>query len=481
MSILGLSFFLYTAGILAVGIYSMRFGRKTSSDFLLADRGLGAWVAALSSSASAESGWVTLGLVGMAFKTGIGTLWIIPGTLAAFIFNWVVVAPRLRRASREHEGLTLPDILSQPYPGTPGIIIRSLAVLIILSMLTAYIAAQLNAAGKTFTGTFDWSYPTGVLLGAGIIIGYTVTGGFRAVAWTDVVQAIFMVTAVVILPMVLIMHVGGRYEVLEHLKGYDPILTDGLAGNTGMALIGFFAVWLGIPLGYPGQPHILVRLMAVKNETARRRAAIISTAWVCLLFTGAVLLGIVARAAYGTLADPEKALLIAAADFLPGGLAGLIIAAVLAAICSTADSQLLLTASSVSHDIAVELLKLRTTARIRLVADRLAVLFVGLVATGIALGEIRVVFDFVLYAWAGLGAGFGPVLVLRLLWKRTTGWGVVAGMVVGVTTAVVWRVTLHDQLYELVPAFLFSFVAAVIVSLLTSPAPPPGRARDHIL
>jgi sodium/proline symporter len=481
MSTLGLSFFLYTAGILAVGIYSTRFGRKTSSDFLLADRGLGAWVAALSSSASAESGWVTLGLVGMAFKTGAGALWIIPGTVAAFVFNWVVVAPRLRRASREHEGLTLPDILAQPYPGKQGTIIRGLAVLIILSMLTAYIAAQLNAAGKTFTGTFNWNYTTGVLLGAGIIIGYTVTGGFRAVAWTDVAQAIFMVTAVIILPLVLIMHVGGIDEVLERLKESDPVLTDCLGGKTGMALIGFFAVWLGIPLGYPGQPHILVRLMAVKSEAARRRAAIISTGWVFLLFTGAVLLGIAARAAYGTLVDPEKALLIAAADFLPSALAGMIIAAVLAAICSTADSQLLLTASSVSHDIAVELLKLPTTARIRLVADRLAVLVIGLVATGIALGEVRVVFDFVLYAWAGLGAGFGPALVLRLLWKRTTGWGVVAGMIVGVTTAVVWRITLHDQLYELVPALLLSLIAVIIVSLLTPPTPPTVRSRDHVI
>ena len=477
MSSLGLSFFLYTAAILAVGIYSARFGRRTSSDFLLADRGLGAWVAALSSSASAESGWVTLGLVGMAYKTGVGALWIIPGTVAAFIFNWVVVAPRLRRASLEHQGLTLPDILAQPYPDTQRIIIRSLAVLIILSMLTAYIAAQLNAAGKTFTGTFDWSYTTGVLLGAGIILGYTLSGGFRAIAWTDVAQAIFMVTALVILPVVLIMHVGGIDEVLAHLHETDPTLTHGLAGKTGMALIGFLAVWLGIPLGNPGQPHILVRLMAVKSEPAARRAAIISTCWVFLLFTGAVLLGIAARAAYGTLADPEKALLVAAADFLPGALAGMIIAAVLAAICSTADSQLLLAASAVSHDIAVKLLKLPVTERIRFLADRSAVLFIGLVATGIALGEVRAVFDFVLYAWAGLGAGFGPALILRLVWKRTTGWGVVAGMTVGVTTAVVWRIRLHDQLYELVPAFLFSLLAVVIVSLLTPALPATGRSE----
>lgn len=346
-------------------------------------------------------------------------------------------------------------------------VIRVLSVLIILTMLTAYVAAQLNAAGKTFMGTFDWSYTAGVLCGAGIVMGYTVTGGFRAVAWTDVLQAILMVTAVLVLPLMLVVHIGGFGEVFDRLNADDQSLTDGFAGKAGLSLLGFLAVWLGIPLGNSGQPHILVRLMAVRDETAIRRGAVISTVWVFLLFSGAVLLGITARAVYGTLADPEKALLIAASDFLPGAFAGTMIAAVLAAIASTADSQLLLAASSVSHDIAVALLRIRASARTRLAADRMAVLLIGTVATGIALGEVRAVFDFVLYAWAGLGAGFGPALILRLLWKRTTDWGIVAGMTVGVSTAVVWRMTLHDQLYELAPAFFLSVAAIIGVSLLT--------------
>jgi sodium/proline symporter len=469
MSSLSLSFLLYTTGIFAVGIYSARFSRKTSSDFFLADQGLGPWVAGLSSSASAESGWVTLGLVGTAFNTGVGALWIVPGTVAAFVLNWLVLAPRLRRAAFEHGGLTISDVLGQPYRGTPQILIRVVSVLIILTMLTAYVAAQLNAAGKTFMGTFGWSYPAGVLCGAAIVLGYTMTGGFRAVAWTDVIQAILMVSAVLILPLILVAHLGGLGEMLERLRAADPDLTDTLAGKAGLSLIGFLAVWLGIPLGNFGQPHILVRLMAVRDEAAIRRGAIISATWVLLLFTGAVLLGLTARAVYGTLEDPEKALPIAAADFLPGALAGMMIAAVLAAIASTADSQLLLSASSLSHDIAVVLLKIRASTRTRLLVDRLAVLLIGATATVIALGEVRVVFDFVLYAWAGLGAGFGPALILRLLWKRTTAWGVVAGMVIGLSTAIAWRSTLHDQLYELVPGFFFSLAAVVVVSWLTQP------------
>jgi sodium/proline symporter len=472
VSALGLSFLLYTTAIFAVGLYSARFGRSTSSDFFLADRGLGAWVAALSSSASAESGWVTLGLVGTAFSTGISALWIVPGTVGAFIFNWTVLAPRLRRESLRHGGLTIPDLLGRPYSGIPQTLIRLLSVLIILTMLTAYIAAQLNAAGKTFTGTFDCNYAAGVLCGAGIVVGYTLAGGFRAVAWTDVLQAILMVTAVLVLPVVLVAHAGGVREMFAELSATDPSLTHGLAGKAGLSLVGFLAVWLGIPLGNSGQPHILIRLMAVRDEAAIRRGAVISTVWVFLLFTGAVLLGIAARAVYGTLEDPEKVVPIVAADFLPGAVAGTMMAAVLAAIASTADSQLLLAASSVSHDIVV-LLKIRASARTRLVADRGAVLLIGTIATAIALGEVRAVFDFVLYAWAGLGAGFGPALIMRLLWKRTTGWGIVAGMIVGVSTAVVWRITLHDRLYELVPAFFLSFSIIVAVSLLTQR--PGGR------
>ena len=338
----------------------------------------------------------------------------------------------------------------------------------VITMLTTYVAAQLNAAGKTFQGTFDWSYTAGVLCGAGIVISYTITGGFRAVAWTDVLQAMLMVTAVLVLPAVLIFHVGGIDEMLARLNAQDRSLTDGFSGKAGLSLIGFLAVWLGIPLGNMGQPHILLRLMAVRDDAAIRRGAIVSTVWVFLLFTGAVLLGIAARAVYGTLADPEQVLLIAANDFLPGAVAGLMIAAVLGAIASTADSQLLLAASSMSHDIAVALLKIRASARTRLLADRAAVLVIGIIATGIALGEVRAVFDFVLYAWAGLGAGFGPALILRLVWRRTTGWGVIAGMLVGVTTTIVWRMTLHEQLYELVPAFFLSLTAVIVVSLLTS-------------
>ncbi len=453
----------------------MRYGRATSADFFLANRGLGAWVAALSSSASAESGWVTLGLVGTAFTTGVGALWLLPGTVLAFLFNWFIIGERLRKLAARYQAITIPDVLAVRYRGLAALLIRVVSVLIIVSMLSAYVAAQLNAAGKTFNATFGWPYELGVLVGAGIVLIYTITGGFRAVAWTDVIQALFMVSAVVLLPVVLMVHLGGVEGMWERLSALEDgaSLVHPFAGRSGMVMLGFLAGWLGIPLGYPGQPHILVRLMAAKDRAAIRRGGIISTVWVLILFTGAVVLGIAARATYGHLNDPEQALPLAAVDFLPGVLAGLIIAAVLAAICSTADSQLLVSASAVSHDLYIQLLGRRPTEKRRLWLNRAAVLLIGSLATVIAAGKVRAVFDFVLYAWAGLGAAFGPALILVLLWPRTTGWGVLAGMLTGLVTAVVWRETLPFQLYELVPAFVIAFMAVVLVSLFTFADKPP--------
>ena len=470
MDLVTISFWVYTLAIMTVGVYSARYGRTTSADFFLANRGLGAWVAALSSSASAESGWVTLGLVGMAFKTGVGALWIVPGTLLAFLFNWLVVADRLRQLSAERQAITVPDVLATSHPGRGSTIIRLLSTIIIISMLTAYVAAQFNAAGKMFESTLDWTYGSGVVVGSAIVLIYTISGGFRAVAWTDVIQALFMIGAVLILPIVLVIHMGGPEAVWNRLLELDQAatLTHPFAENAGLALVGFLSIWLGIPLGYPGQPHVLVRFMATRDRKAVRRGALISTSWVFLLFTGAVMLGIVARAYYGTLDDPETVLPIAAAEFLPGVIAGIVIAAVLAAICSTADSQLLVSASAISHDLYVRIFHRRPAEKMIILFDRISVLVIGLIATAIAAGEVRVIFDFVLYAWAGLGAAFGPALILTLLWRRTNAAGVIAGMLIGFSVAIVWRETLHDVLYELVPAFAAAFLAVIFVSLITS-------------
>jgi Na+/proline symporter len=284
-----------------------------------------------------------------------------------------------------------------------------------------------------------------------------------------------MIVAMAVLPMILIWKIGGPHVFWTKIAAdsASSTLTDPFAGKTGLALIGFLALWLGVPLGNPGQPHVLVRLMAVKDKRAVFRGGVVSSIWVLVLFTGAVMLGISARVYFGHLDDPEQTLPIIASDsnIVPGFLGGMIIAAMMAAICSTADSQLLVAASAVSHDLFVRVFRREATLAQRRILDRSAVLLVGTAATIIAATEARSVFSFVLdYGWAGLGAGFGPALIMSLLWRRTTGWGVLAGMTVGVTTAIVWKQfpELQNQVYNLVPAFLFSLVSIVIVSLLTS-------------
>ena len=474
MNAVAISFVIYTVGIALLGLASSRFSRNSHSDFLLADRGLGPWVAGLSAAASAESGWVTLGLVGFAYETGVGAFWVVPGTVLAFLFNWFVLGPKLRKASVDGQSLTVVDVIASPYSRRWAFWIRLIGIGIVLTMLTAYVAAQLNAAGVTFSGAFEWKYPVGVLIGAGIVLLYTLVGGFRAVSWTDVVQSIFMILAVTLIPLLLISKLGGFesfWSKLSALEDGDK-LTSMLAGKSGFALIGFLALWLGIPLGNSGQPHSLIRIMATRDERALRRGGLICSIWVLVLFSGAILLGIAARVYYGDMDLPESTLPRIATDpqLLPGVFGGMLLAAILAAICSTADSQLLVSASAVSHDFLERICGAKLSLKTRKVVERCSLLVVSLIAIAIALGDVRSVFDFVLdYGWAGLGAGLGPALIMTLLWKRTTGPAVVTGMIVGITTAIVWKQfpDLNAQMYNLVPAFIGSLISIIVVSLVT--------------
>lgn len=468
-----LAFIVYTLAIGLLGLWSARFSSSSRADFLVADRGLGAWVAGLSSAASAESGWVTLGLVGYAFTTGVAALWVVPGTVLAFAFNWFVLAPRLRRQAGNCEAITLTDVLVSTYRGSVVTAIRLVSIMVILAMLVAYCAAQFSAAGKMFSATFGWSYVNSVLVGAGFVLVYTLVGGFRAVAWTDVAQAIVMIVTMTVVPCAVIAFHGGLENCWQKLAVMPEgaALTHPLANKSGAALVGFLALWIGVPLGNTGQPHVILRMMATRDDRAIRRAGVISTVWVFFLFCGAVILGIAARVHFGSLDDPEQALPLLAQDsqVIPGLVGGLILAAILAAICSTADSQLLVAASSISHDAIQRTFGFQLGLRQTKVLDRIAVIAVGVTAVAIALLDVRSIFSFVLdYGWAGLGASFGPALTMRLLSKRTTGLGILLGMIVGVSVAVIWRAwrpEWHQQVYCLIPAFVASLLTIGLVSL----------------
>lgn len=470
--ILIISFVVYSAGIVLIGIYSTRRKKETTDDFVLANRELGPWVAALSASASAESGWVMLGLVGEAYLYGAAAFWIVPGIAAGYLFNWYVIAERLRQATTSSGAVTLPQYLLHRF-GQTSTAIRVISVSIISVSMLAYVAAQMNAAGKAFEATFALPYGWGVLVGAVIILTYTITGGFRAICWTDVIQSIFMLIALIGMPIIILYEIGGYGAFLDAVQRIDPSMLSFTYGKVGFGMLGFVVGLVGIGLGYPGQPHVLSRFMATRDSQSVRKGAKIAISWMVLAYMGAIFFGLFAKVHLGLLEDPEQALPLAVNSLLPPILGGFVIAAIISAICSTADSQLIVVSSAISRDI-IPLFTGRkqpvddfaTTQR----RDRLVLIILGGLAVLLAATKSRMIFEFVLYAWSALGASFGPVVLLGLLWKRANRAGAIAGMLTGLIVTVIWRNVplLKGIVYELVPAFILAFAMVVIVSLLTS-------------
>ena len=497
MTVLGVSFALYTLIIVGVGVYSARFAKATDDDYFLADRGLGAWVGALSACASTSSGWVTLGLVGFAFDRGFVAYWLIPGVLVGVLFNWAVLANRLRRGAGELGALTVPDYFAFRFKERLPIL-RGLSVLVILVAMFLYVAAQMAAAGKAFDAMFvSVDHTLGVVIGAVIVLLYTVIGGFRAACWTDFVQALVMVAALAGIPIFVLVGTIGYPEIartLAHAPGPDLVSMTG--GRRGLALIGFAlgSGALGINLGYPGQPHVLVRYMALRGRREVRVGMVIALVWTALAYWGAVTTGLIARtlteqgAAWGEPlraggSSSETAMILTATNLLPGAIAGVALAAVLAAIASTVDSQLIVAASSVAHDLYSRVFAPARRGGHPMI-NRLVVLTLGVGAAAVALDERISVYAFVVdYGWAILGASFGPQLILALLWKRATYAGAIAGIVTGFVVAVVWKQvyapgatvwTLLNgeagkgvEIYNLTVAFAAAFLMNGAVSLLS--------------
>lgn len=491
--LVAVSFALYTLLTVAVGLYAARFSRQSNEDYFLAGRSLGPWVAALSASASAESGWVTLGLVGSAFAYGFQAYWIIPGCLLGFLFDWFVLCRPMRERAEQLGALTLPDLLAFHFRERVPIL-RTISVLIIIASMMAYVASQLAAAGKAFDGTFqNISYPAGVLIGAGIVLLYTVVGGFRAVCWTDFLQALVMVGALFLFPLYLLSAHGGYAFIREQLAE-QPQMLHWLPEASGLGLIGFLlgSRALGINFGYPGQPHVLVRFMALREARQTRRAGLISCSWTFLVFWGAITIGLLVRAFYesgeqwalvlGEEGHAEAGLVVAATHLLPGVPAGMVLAAVLSAICSTADSQLVVAASAAASDLYARVFS-RRDDRGQVWVSRAAVALLGIGAVLLVIDQKINVYKYVLtYAWAMLGASFGPQVILMLLWKRASYAGCVAGMVCGFVAAIAWP-QIYDssaggiEAYNLTIAFWLAMIVNVVVSLA---APDRRRAHDSI-
>lgn len=464
---IGLVVAAYMAALLLLGWLAARLTRSPE-DFFLAGRSLGAWVTAISSTAASESGWVVLGAVGMAYSGGVSALWFAPGCLVGYLVNLYLVAPALRRESAQSGALTLPDYLAFRYPSYARSL-RVAAVAVILLSLAGYVAAQMTATGKAMEAILGLPYRTGILLGGLVIVLYTFSGGFRAVSWTDFFQGLIMVCALVGMPLLALAAVGGYGPLLAKLAEVDPTLVSVTGGKSGKALVSFLVGMLGIGLGYPGQPHVLTRYMAAASHEKIRQSQIIAMVWGVLVFYGAGFLGLAGRLLMPQLAtagDPEQLFPLLAKSMLPPLVAGVMLAAILSAIMSTVSSQLLVAASATSRDLVEQVLGATRSGKASVLAGRLSVLALGLAAVLVAVGEVRVVFWFVLFAWSGLGAAFGPVVLASLFSKKLTGGGALAGIITGFAVTVLWKVTgLSDSvMYELPPAFALAALAAWLVS-----------------
>lgn len=464
--------------VIGIGIYATRFSSAGVSEFFVGGRRMHRFVVALSAVVSGRSAWLLLGVTGMAYSIGAAAVWAVTGYIVAELFLFLFYATRLKRFGDAHDCVTLPDFYAARFGDRNGLL-RGLLVVIILVFMVSYVAAQFVGGGKAFAASFALDQTTGIVLTALIVLVYTTLGGFLAVSLTDMLQGMFMILALIVLPSVAILDRGGLGAVLAELAALDTTLVDPTALAAGAA-IGF----LGIGLGSPGNPHIIVRYMSIRDADELRYAAVVGTVWNVVMAWSAVFIGLVGRAYFPDVAslpgaDTENLYPLLAQQQLPSILFGVVVASIFAAIMSTADSQLLVAASSVVRDLYEQVL-----FRGRAVSQRLLVLYsrivvVVLVAVALALGLLatKLVFWLVLFAWAGLGAAVGPTSILALFWRGTTRAGVITGLIVGTVVTVVWEHTpaLAPLMYELIPAFGVALLATVLVSWMTRP--PEGAQR----
>ncbi len=464
-----IGFILYLVLILIVGFATVHL-TKTLADFILAGRKLGPWVVAFSERASGESAWLLIGLPGLALASGYNAVWPAIGCCCGILFSWLVISKRLRLSTENFNALTIPDFLEARFNDNSRAL-RITATIIIVFFFTLYVAAQFLAAGKVLNATFGMSKLIGMILGAGIILFYTIMGGFFAVVWTDLFQGIIMLFTLVVLPITGIIELGGISALNQGIAKVNPALLSLGGDNTGWAMISSILGGLAIGLGYMGQPHLITRFMAIKNPKDLKKGTVIAMGWAVLGFFGAVFIGLVGLSMFGAehFADTEKVMPILAKSLMPAGLAGIMISGAIAAMMSTADSQLLVTTSALSEDIYHQMIN-KDAPQNKLVAiSRISTVIIGMAAFILAISAEQLVYWLVLYAWAGLGASFGPPLLLTLWWKKTTKQGVLSGMIVGTLTVLIWYNVpfLKSLLYELIPGFTLSLITVWAVSLFT--------------
>ncbi|OPX18634.1 hypothetical protein BXT86_00145 [candidate division WOR-3 bacterium 4484_100] len=475
-------FIAYLVGMVVAGIVTARLASKSLDDFILGGKKLWTPVLALSEKGTDMSAWLLIGLPGQAFKIGIGAIWAGIGVWVGSLFNWVMIATPLRRLSGRFNALTLPDYFESRFDDQSHLLRITSSVLIVF-FFTLYVSAQVVGAGKILSSTFGIHPIVGMAIGLSIILFYTMAGGFIAESWTDFIQGLIMVIALIVICIVGFISLGGFGGVAERVGAIDPKAVMLSAGKTGTALyLGLILGGLAIGLGYPGQPHIVMRYMALKDETEVRKAAFIAMTWTTFAVFAAIFLGFFAIPHLrGVITDPEHVTLAFASRILPQWFVGFVLAAATAAMMSTVDSQLLVATSAITEDIYRKIINPQASQKSLVRLARGFTIVIAIIAFVLGIGAEKLVYWLVLYAWGGLAASFGPPLILSLLWKRTTKLGVFAGMIVGAVTIVVWYnvPVLKSLLYELIPGFIFSFLATYLVSQFTRRPKLDNRIFEH--
>ncbi|MBN8252401.1 sodium/proline symporter PutP [Priestia flexa] len=464
-----ISLAIYFIGMLAIGWYAYKKSTDDISGYMLGGRGLGPAVTALSAGASDMSGWMLMGLPGAMYATGVSSLWIAVGLTIGAYLNYLIVAPRLRTYTEvANDSITIPDYFENRFNDTSKVL-RTVSAIVIFVFFTLYTSAGMVSGGTLFESAFGLDYRIGLFVTAGVVIAYTLFGGFLAVSLTDFVQGIIMFIALVLVPIVAFTELGGVGTTFDVVRDIDPAYLDFFRGTTVVGIISFLA-W---GLGYFGQPHIIVRFMAISSIKELKPARRIGMGWMIISIIGAMFTGLVGIAYVDqtatTLADPETIFIKFAQVLFHPFITGFLLAAILAAIMSTISSQLLVTSSAITEDFYKAFFRRKATDKELVLVGRLSVLGVAIIGILLSLNPNDTILGLVGYAWAGFGSAFGPAVLLSLYWKKMTRWGALAGMIVGAATVLIWVNVpgLSEALYEMIPGFVLSFLAVVVVSLLT--------------
>ncbi len=468
--------------LLPIGIGLLTLLRtRNQTDFFPGGRKMHRFVVALSAVSSGRSSWLVLGVSGMAYKMGAGAVWAIAGYICVEAFQFVFLGRRLRDNTQSMDAITLLDYFESRYRDRKNLI-RLTGAVIIGIFITAYVAAQLNAGAKSLATALNISFSGSLLFTTVLSMVYTVLGGFVAVSHNDVVRALIMLIGLIVLPVTGMIRLGGFDALLQSLR---PEFLDPFSPAAVVA-IGF----VGIGLGSPGQPHIVVRYMSIDNSANLVQSAIIGTVWNIFLGTGALCIGLVGRAVVPMPAglpdgDPEMIYMVLSSQYFGPVLYGLLVGGIFAAILSTADSQLLVVASTIVRDFYEKVLRKNDLIeeKKKLYLSRMVVVLSGILAAGLAYIANDLVFWLVLFAWGGLGASFGPALILSLYRQKTTKTGIIAGMITGTMVTIIWKTWLKEPtgVYELIPAFFGALLVIVVVSLVSRRALPlQVYGPDHL-